>query len=56
MLLLNTLKVLELSGLFVCQRGLAKIVPRVTEEIAGLGFAREGSVPRLTLCIFHNVG
>ena len=41
MLLLNMFKVLGLSGLFVCLRGLAKIFSAWgTEEIAGLWFTR----------------
>ena len=41
--------ILELSGVFVCLGRLVKFsVPGGTEKIAGLWFARRGSVPRLT--------
>ena len=50
MLLLNICKISELSGLFVCLGKLVKFsVLGGTEKIAGLFFAREGSVLRQTL-------
>ena len=50
-LLLNMCNTLELSGLLLCLGGdlLSFSMPGETEKIAGLWFARGGSVPMLTL-------
>ena len=58
MLLLNMCNTLEFSGLFVCLRWIVKFFSAWgTEKIAGLWFARGGSVARLTLwtSVFFNL-